>query len=583
VSAPATGSPARAEPTPAAATLSEALQQSLARHAGRAAIGWQGRRWRHGELEALSRALAAYWQQRGLAAGDRLAMLLPAGAPLAVVVVAALRAGLVLVPLDPALPAAALEQQLRDSGAKAVVAARTATPLPAALHAVLVLRLVVQAGDLLSPWKAALLRRRQRAAHSGPGSEGAGGADSAPHGSDAVAFSVALERGRALPWQPPAVRPDDIAALLYTGATTGPARAVVLLQRQWLANLQQLSAWFAPLRLGAGPGDDGFHTLASLPLHHVFGLSLALLYTLLNGGCLLIPAADPGPSPGDTPIDALMALLLRERIALLPATGATFEALARHPLAERVDWSGLRLPLAGGMAVDAAAAMLWLLKTGQPIVQGYGLVECSPAVSCDRVDATHFSGHVGWPLPGTELRIADDSGQPLPPGAVGEVWVRGPQLMAGYWQRPDETARVMRPGGWLRTGDLGRLADDGALWILGRRDDLIWAAGLPVLPSDVEDAVMRLAGVRECAAVGLPPATPAMPGAPGAAQGERIKLVVVRRDPQAAEPDEATLQRHCERHLAGHQRPALIEFRHALPRTALGQVLRRALKEGPAA
>ena len=543
-----------AVPVAVPATLSAALQVSLERHAARPALRAHGRTLRYAELEAASRALAGFWQQRGLAPGDRLAVMLPGELALPVAVLSAWRAGLVVVPVDPQLSGDALQHQLRDSGARALVAAEgCAAALQPVLEALrLPLVVVVGAGDLLGPVRAALLRHRQRprvAPQPLPG---------------AVAFGMALDRGRAVPLELPPARPDDIAALPYTGGTTGVARGVVLLQRQLLANLRQAEQWLQPVLQGR-PLDEPFTTVAALPLHHIFGFTLALLLTLLNGGRLLLV-----PDPTDT--DALAALLQRERFHLFPSLNPVFEALARHPAADRIDWSGLRLSLAGGMAVDPATAMLWLLKTGSPIVQGYGLAECSPAVSCNRVDDSSFSGHVGYPLPGTELALVDDSGQPVPPGASGEIVVRGPQVMAGYWQRPEETARVMLPGGWLRTGDLGRLAPDGALKLVDRLRDIVWVGGLPVVPNQVEELVQQLPGVRECAAV-------AMPHPDGPEAGDAVRLVVVRDTPGAAEPTEAQLRAHCERHLAGYQRPVAIEFCSALPRTGVGKLLRRALRD----
>ncbi len=540
----------------AADTLTGALLASLDRHASRPALRCHGRTMSYGELDAQARALAAYWQQRGLAPGERVAVMLPGGLPLPVVVLSAWRAGLVVVPVDPALAGEPLLHQLRDSGARALVADAAAAEAlrPVLEQQAVALVLTVRAGDLLGPLKAALVRHRQRP--RAPAGELPG----------AVPFVLALDRGRPQEPAPVPARPHDIAVLQYTGGTTGVARGAVLLQRQLLANLQQAEQWLQPALQGR-PLDEPWTTVAALPLHHVFGFTLALLLTLSRGGCLLLV-----PDLADT--DALAVLLQRERFHLFPSLNPVFEALARHPAAERIDWSGLRLSLSGGVAVDGATAMLWLLKTGSPIIQGYGLAEASPAVTCNRVDDTLFSGHAGYPLPGTELMLVDEAGQPVPPGASGEIAVRGPQVMAGYWQRPDETARVMLPGGWLRTGDIGRLADDGALVLVDRQRDIVWVGGLPVVPNQVEEVVMRLPGVRECAAVGVPhPDT--------TEGGEVVKIVVVRNPPEADSPTEAQLRSHCERHLAGYQRPVLVTFSNALPRSNVGKVLRRALRGTP--
>jgi long-chain acyl-CoA synthetase len=549
---PPAAPPVRSAPE-AALSLGLALRAALHDHAQRPALRCHGRTLRYDELEAASRALAAFWQQRGLAVGDRLAVMLPGGLPLPVAVLSAWRAGLVVVPVDPGLSGEALLHQLRDSGARALVAGEAAT---AALAPVLEaqpvpLVLVAGIGELLGPVRAALVRRQQRARAPATPLPGA------------VPLGAALDRGRVLPLAEHEPGPDDIAVLQYTGGTTGVARGVVLLHRQLLANLRQAEQALQPA-LAARPLDEPWTTVAALPLHHVFGFTLALLLTLRRGGRLLL-------LPDWTDTDALAALLQRERFHVFPSLNPVFESLARHPAADRIDWSGLRLSLAGGLAVDPATAMLWLLKTGSPIVQGYGLAECSPAVTCNRVDDTQFSGHVGYALPDTELMLIDAEGQPVAPGAPGEIAVRGPQVMAGYWQRPDETARVMLPGGWLRTGDLGRFERDGALVLIERLQDLIWVGGLPVAPTQVEAVVQRLGGVRECAALGVPH--------PGGGADELVRLVVVRSDPAAEQPSEAEVRAHCERHLAGYQRPMQVLFRAALPRSPIGKVLRRMLRD----
>jgi long-chain acyl-CoA synthetase len=474
----------------------------------------------------------------------------------AVAVAAILRAGCVVVNVDPACTQRALEHQLKDSGAKAIVVIEHACALLAqSLDRVPTRHVVVAAvGDMLGLVRGSVANHVERNVRKAVPEWQIDGA---------VRFNRAVADGMRLRWTPPRVGPDDIAVLQYTGGTTGVARGVVLLHGQLLANLHQAERWLQPA-LAARPLEEPWITVAALPLHHVFGFTLALLLTLHRGGQLLLV-----PDWADT--DALAALLQRERFHLFPSLNPVFEALARHPAAERIDWSGLRLSLAGGLAVDPATAMLWLLKTGSPIIQGYGLAECSPAVTCNRVDDSQFSGHVGYPLPDTEVRLVDAEGQPVPPGASGEVVVRGPQVMAGYWQRPDETARVMLPGGWLRTGDLGRFEPDGALVLIDRLQDIVWVGGLPVVPNQVEEIVENLPGVRECAAVGVP-----HPEA-----GEVVKLVVVRADPAADQPTEAQLRAHCERHLAGYQRPVHVVFSARLPRSGTGKVLRRALRAAP--
>jgi long-chain acyl-CoA synthetase len=560
------------QPPPAAAaapgdSLVSVLDAALAQDGSRAAMRMFGRTLRHAELDRLARAFAAFLHARGLARGERVLLLLDAGLPLPVVVLGALRAGLVLVPADPDAEATAVARLLEDTGARAVVAAERGL---AALQQALELRqdasaasrassmtpaapdtgplvVAVSAGDLLGPLKAALARRpvRHRVL---------------PHGlKGVVALATALDRGRHLAALPAAPQADDIAALVYTGGTTGTARGVVLLHRHLVANLRQAAAWLAD---ADRHGREPWTVLAALPLHHVFGFTLVLLLGLERGWTLL-------PVPDLTDTDALIATLQRERVHHLPSVQPVFEALARHPLVERADWRALKLALAGGLAVEPATAMLWMLKTGRPLIQGYGLAECSPAVCCNRVDEAGFSGHVGWPLEGTEIILVDDEGQPVPRGQRGEIAVRGPQVMAGYWQRPDETARALLPSGHLRTGDIGEFVEGGALRLVDRRPDLIWVQGLPVMPSEVEEVVLALPGVVDCAAVAQPDAE----------QGQCVRLVVVRREATTPRPDEAAVRAHCERHLAGYQRPRIIEFSDALPRGPMGKLLRRRLRD----
>ena len=559
---------------PPADTLLSVLDAAVTRNGTCAAMRMLGRTLRHAELDRLARAFAAFLHARGLARGERVLLLLDAGLPMPVVVLGALRAGLVLVPADPAEDAPALARLLEDSGARAVVAAErslatlqqalerheaaasakasaTGSAAQAASGHAAPLVVGVGVGDLLGPLKAAVARRQSR--HRVP-----------PHGlKGVVALATALDRGRPLAAPPALPQADDIAALLYTSGTTGTARGVVLLHRQLVANLRQAASWLADADRHAR---EPWTVLAALPLHHVFGFTLVLLLGIERGWTLL-------PVPDLTDTDALIGLLQRERVHHLPSVQPVFEALARHPQVERADWRGLKLALAGGMAVEPATAMLWMLKTGRPIIQGYGLAECSPAVCCNRADDAGFSGHVGWPLDGTEVVLVDDEGQPVPRGQRGEVAVRGPQVMAGYWQRPDETARAMLPSGHLRTGDIGEFVEGGALRLLDRRPDLIWVQGLPVMPGEVEDAVLALPGVEDCAAVAQPDDE----------QGQRVRLVVVRRPADPPYPDEAAVHAHCERHLAGYQRPGIVEFSDALPRGPLGQLLRRRLREAEAA
>jgi long-chain acyl-CoA synthetase len=273
--------------------------------------------------------------------------------------------------------------------------------------------------------------------------------------------------------------------------------------------------------------------------------------------------------PNARDLGATLKELARHRCHSFPAVNTLFQALATHPDFDRVDWSHLKLSVGGGMAVNQATARLWLDKTGCPICEGYGLSETSPSVACNPVDATAWSGLIGLPLPNTEVMLLDDEGREVPEGTAGEVAIRGPQVMAGYWQRPDETAKVMAPGGWFRSGDIGTMDERGYFRIVDRKKDMILVSGFNVYPNEVEDVVLQIPGVLDCAAVGIPDAK----------AGEAVKVVVVRRAAGSTVPTEAEVRAHCEAHLTGYKRPRVVEFRGDLPKTPVGKVLRRALRD----
>lgn len=549
--------PGRAGPSAPGADLATLLGASMARHAALPAFVCAGKVLRFAQLDSLSAALAAHLLAQGLQRGDRVAVLLHNLPQLPVAVAAVLRVGLVLVNVPPALAPAEVRHLLKDSGARALVAGEDLLQRLGAAAEGLALRHVVctRAGDLLGPLRGPVLNRRLRGAErsgSGPAQRWVG--------PEPVSWAEATRtrpRTAALP-TPDA---DDIAVLQYTGGTTGPSRGAVLLHRNLVANLQQAAQWLAPA-LRTLPPDEQWITVGALPLQHVFGFTLVLLLGLHLGHCTLLV-----PDPEDT--GALLRLLARHRFHAFPATNPLFQAVASHPDVDEVDWSTLRLSLGGATAVQPSTALLWLLKTGSPICQGYGLTEASPAVTCNPVDGSPYRGSLGYALPGTELALLDDEGRPVRPGAPGEIAVRGPQVMAGYWQRPDDTARAMTADGFLRTGDIGVFDADGALRLVDRKKDLIFASGFNVYPAEIESVVMQLGGVRACAAVGVPDAL----------TGEHIKLVVARHDPASGRPGEAELRAHCEQHLAGYKRPRVVEFRESLPTSSTGKVLRRRLRD----
>ncbi len=532
------------------------LAHSLARHHDRRAFTCMGRNLSYAQLDDLSLALAAWLQSQGLARGDRVALLLPNVLPLPVAVLGVLRAGGVVVNLSTDLPQAELQHRLRDSGARMCITIETAAAaVQAAVDSgTVALRtvVVVSLGDLLGHLKGTLvnhwLRHVKRAV-------------AAWQIRGAVGFTTALDQGRQKTLSPVPLGPDDLAALQYTGGTTGLSRGAVLLHRNLVANLLQAEAWNAPA-LQHLPEEETLTLVGALPLHHIYGFTLVLLMGLHLGGCTVLI-----PNPQDTA--GMLKVLARHRLHCFAGVNALFQSVAEHEDVDRVDWSSLRLAVGGATAVEASTALLWLLKTGVPICQGYGLSEAGPAVTCNPVTATEFSPHLGLPLPGTDVQLIDDEGRRVPAGTLGEIAVRGPQVMAGYWQRPDDTARVMTADGYLRTGDIGQLGEDGGLRLVDRKKDLIFVSGFNVYPNEIESIVSQLPGVESCAAVAMHDDM----------AGEAVKLILVKTDPSSAVPSEADVRAHCAVHLAGYKRPKVVEFRPVLPTTAVGKVLRRELRD----
>ena len=548
-----TGVPAEA-PADAYPSLVALLEASMRSHRALPALRFMGRDVSYRQLDALSEDLAAYLQAQGLVRGDRVAVMLPNVPQYAVAVVAILRAGCVVVNVNPHYTAPELRHQLKDAGARAIVIAENfASTLQQVLDAVPVRKVIVASmGDLLGAVKGPLVNQMVRRVRKLVPSFQLPGA---------VRFADALARGRALTLAPAAVGPDDIAVLQYTGGTTSLSKGAVLLHRCLVANVLQSEAWCRPVLARLPPGEQPVMVCA-LPLHHIFAFTVVMLLGLQIGACsLLLPDARD--------IEGTLRELARHRFHVFAADDTLFAALARHPGAARVDWSSLRLSVGGGMAVQPATAQLWQDKTGCPICEGYGLSEASPSVCCNPVDITAFSGHIGLPLPGTQIKLLDDEGAEVPPGTPGEIVIRGPQVMAGYWQRPDETTRVLTADGWLRSGDIGVSDEHGRLRIVDRKTDMIQVHGQEVVPNEVEGVVTQMPGVLECAAVGVPDGH----------AGEAVKLIVVKADPASASPSEADIRAWCDARLSGYKRPRFVEFRADLPKTPVGKVLRRALRD----
>ncbi len=527
------------------------LDESFKKYAGRMAYRYMGKSISFAQVDDASRAFAAFLQAQGLEKGDRVALMMPNVPQYPVAVAAVLRAGYVVVNVNPLYTARELEHQLKDSGAKLIVILENfATTLAQVAARVPTTKVVVTGlGDMLGFPKSVLVNfvvkkvKKMVPPYHLPG---------------AVRFNDALAQGRGKAYQPPSTGLDDIAVLQYTGGTTGVSKGAVLLHRNLVANILQSEAWYQPALQKLPPGQQ-IVTICALPIYHIFGFNTNLMLSMRMGGANILI-----PNPRDLP--AMFKELQGQVFHSFPAVNTLFQAIAHHPDFASVDWSHLVISVGGGMAVQSATARLWLEKTGCPIVEGYGLSETSPSVTCNRVDSTSYTGNIGLPLPDTDVKLLDDAGNEVPAGSAGEIAIKGPQVMAGYWQRPDETDKVMTADGYFRSGDIGTVDDQGYFRVVDRKKDMILVSGFNVYPNEVEDVVTQMPGILECAAIGIPDAK----------AGEAVKLILVRSDPTVTEAD---VRAYCEANLTGYKRPRQIEFRTDLPKTNVGKILRRELRD----
>ncbi len=531
------------------------MEESFGKYRKLPAYWFMGKAVGFGQIDDASRAFAAYLQSLGMDKGDRVAVMLPNVPQYPVAVAAILRAGYVVVNVNPLYTPRELQHQLTDSGAKAIVILENfAATLAQVADAVPTKQVVLAAmGDMLGLAKGALVNYVVRKVKK-----------MVPPFAlpQAVRFNDALTQGRRRSYTPPKIGPDDIAVLQYTGGTTGVSKGAVLLHRNLVANVLQSEAWYQPA-LKKIPAGEQIVTVCALPLYHIFGFNTNMMLGMRMGGSNILI-----PNPRDIP--AVLKELSKQKFHSLPAVNTLFLALANHPDFDKVDWSSLKISVGGGMAVQQATARLWLEKTGCPICEGYGLSETSPSVTCNPVDSTAYSGNIGLPLPNTELALLDDDGHEVPAGAAGEIAIRGPQVMAGYWQRPEETAKVMTADGYFRSGDIGMVDERGYFRIVDRKKDMILVSGFNVYPNEIEDVLTQMPGVLEAAAVGIADAK----------AGEAVKVVIVKRDPALTEAD---VRAYCEANLTGYKRPKVVEFRSDLPKTPVGKVLRRELRDKPVA
>ncbi|WP_313622674.1 AMP-binding protein [Achromobacter sp.] len=527
-------------------TLVSIVQESCRRFPDKTAYISMGKSITYADLDDLTRRFAAWLHANGLGRGDRVALMMPNLLQYPVCLFGALRAGCIVVNCNPLYTARELEHQLADSGARAIVVAENfAATLQKALPNTQLERvLVTSIGEMLGPVKGRLVdfavRRVKRMvpAWSLPGS---------------VRLGDALAATRGAPFTEVPLTPDDLAFLQYTGGTTGVAKAAMLSHGNLVANVSQAYAWVRPLV------KDGQECIVTaLPLYHIFALTAnCLTFMKLGASNLLII------NPRDIP--TLVKEMGKVPFSAFTGVNTLFNALLNHPGFARLDFSRLRLTMGGGMAVQRSVADRWRAVTGISIAQAYGLTETSPAVTINHLDTKVFTGSIGLPVPSTDLSIRDDAGRELGIGESGEICVRGPQVTQGYWNRPDETALVMYPDGFLRTGDVGYVDETGYVYLVDRKKDMILVSGFNVYPNEVEDVAALHPGVREVAAVGVPDER----------SGEAVKLFVIRKDPAL---DAETLIAHCRTQLTGYKVPRYIEFRDDLPRTNVGKILRRELR-----
>jgi long-chain acyl-CoA synthetase len=523
------------------------FEKACTTYADKVAYISMGREMTYRELDEQSRAFAGWLQSRGLAKGDRVALMMPNMLQYPVALFGTLRAGCIVVGCNPLYTPRELEHQLKDSGATAIVIvenfahvlekviARTAikhvlvTPMGemiGGLKGLLVNFVVRHVKKLVPPW----------------------------HLPNSIGFKQALSAGRQQGFKPVSLGHDDLAFLQYTGGTTGLSKGAMLTHGNICANVTQALAWIRPV---IRDGEEFIVT--ALPLYHIFALTANCLTFLMIGAKNLL-IANPRDIPG------FVKEWSKYPVSVVTGVNTLFNALLNNPEFAKLDFSTMNVTLGGGMAVQGPVAERWLKTVGVPLMQAYGLTETSPAATINPLDLHDFNGSIGLPISSTEVSIRDDSGAEVPVNQVGEICIRGPQVMKGYWNRPDETANVFHTDGYLRTGDVGYIDQKGFVFLVDRKKDMILVSGFNVYPNEVEEAVAMHPGVSDVAAIGVVDEH----------SGEAVKIFVVRKDPTVTEK---ALIEHCRGLLTGYKIPKHVEFRDDLPRTNVGKILRRALKE----
>jgi long-chain acyl-CoA synthetase len=534
-------------------SLVELMGEAFDRYAKRPAYAFADRYFTFEDIDRHSAALGAWLQGRGLARGARVAIMMPNVVQYPVAVAAILRAGYVVVNVNPLYTPRELEHQLKDSGAEAIVIIENCCATLQRVVANTSVRHVVVAsvGDMLGFPKGLIanfvVRRVKKAvpAYSLPGH---------------VRFPGALDEGARRRLDPVDTGPTDVAFLQYTGGTTGVSKGATLTHRNLVANVLQIEAWTAPSLkdLSRGPVPEQYVYICALPLYHVFALTVNCLGGM-RLGAMNVLIANPRDMAG------FVQELGKYRFNVIPGVNTLYNGLAENAEFRKLDFSSLRIANGGGMAVQKAVSDKWLAITGIPIIEGYGLSETSPVATCNPVDSTEYNGTIGLPVPSTEIAILDDAGEPVPLGQAGEIAIRGPQVMAGYWQRPEETAKVMTPDGFFKSGDIGIMDERGYTRIVDRKKDMIIVSGFNVYPNEIESVIATHPKVLECAAIGVPDER----------AGEAVKVFVVRKDPSLTEAEVADF---CREQLTGYKKPKYIEFRDDLPKSNVGKILRRELR-----
>jgi len=529
------------------ASIRDVFEESVAKYAARPAFSCMGKSITFAELDTLSAAFGAWLQGIGCKQGTRVALMMPNILQYPVCLFGALRAGCTVVNVNPLYTARELEHQLNDSGAEVIVCLENFASVYAQVRAKTKIRqpVITSVGELLSFKGLAVdfvLRRVKKAvpAYSIPG---------------AIRVSDALAEGRKRPLEKVEIGPDHIAFLQYTGGTTGVAKGAMLLHRNIVANLLQARAWVQPF-LGKDSRDV---IITPLPLYHIFSLTAnCLVFMTLGGENVLIP------NPRDIP--GFVKQMRKYRFTAITGVNTLFNALVNNARFRKLDFSSLRLTLGGGMAVQQAVAEKWKEITGVPLIEAYGLTETSPAATINPLDLPAYNGSIGLPIPSTEVVLRDDAGHDVALGVPGEICIRGPQVMAGYWHRQDETDKVIDRDGWFATGDIGVMDERGYVRIVDRKKDMILVSGFNVYPNEIEAVVAMHPGVLECAAVGVPDRK----------SGEAVKVFIVRSDTKVTAED---ILAHCRKHLTGYKVPRDVEFRTQLPKSNVGKILRRELRD----